>query len=129
MALISCSSAVLVSGQWEGIDGNRLRVLVVRDFTEYDQEKEEGKYAEGILLNTAKQRAVLMLIEYIKQKYPELRDSRPLEPVIIRCIDAPEILDSFCDETCCTMHAGFDIEPVLAELKNMQKPEPEAENE
>ncbi|MDR3238451.1 MAG: hypothetical protein LBT84_08100 [Spirochaetia bacterium] len=93
---------------WEGIAGDKLQVCVVNEYT--DDER---------LLLLLKQRAVIVIINYINTKYPPLRDSSAIEPVLIDCFEKPTVLLKDCGEADCIVLAVFDIKAALDILRAM----------
>ena len=78
-ALFSCGRKNLrPEDRWEGIENSTLRVYVSHAFVEYIKEENEEKVIHDTLMAEAKKRAVNVLVNHIRLKYPELRDTRPL---------------------------------------------------
>ena len=101
----ACAKNVVLSEEdWEGVYGGKLQVCVSYELTEPPR--------DAVLLE-AKQRAVVIIINYIKVKYPLLYDSSALEQVIIDCFEKPLILYNYCDEIKCVTLVSFDIKPAL----------------
>jgi len=104
---LACSKNVVLSeDDWEGVYGGRLQVCISYEFVESMPQR------DAVLLE-AKQRAVVIIINYIRNRYPLLSDSSVLEQVIIDCFEKPRILYDYCDEIKCMALVSFDIKPVL----------------
>ena len=108
--LACAKNAMFLENHWEGVHGNKLQVCISHEFAEPPRDA---------LLLEAKQRAVVIIINYIKITYPLLSDSSTLEQVIIDCFEKPFILYDYCDETKCVILVSFDIKPALDILNRM----------
>ena len=110
----ACSKNVMLSqDNWEGIYNGKLQVFISHEFT---------KPPHDTVLLEAKQRAVVIIINYIKIRYPLLSDSSVLEQVIIDCFEKPLVLYDYCDEIKCAVLVSFDIKPVL-EILDRTRPD------
>ena len=106
----ACAKNVMFSeDDWEGVHGGKLQVCISYEFAESLPKR------DAVLLE-AKQRAVVIIINYIRNNYPLLSDSSVLEQVIIDCFEKPLILYDYCDEIKCVALVSFDIKPVLEML-------------
>ena len=107
----SCAkNSMLSENNWEGVYGGKLQVCISHEFVEPPH--------DAVLLE-AKQRAVVIIINYIKIKYPLLSDSSALEQVIVDCFEKPLVLYDYCDEIKCVILVSFDIKPALDILGGM----------
>ena len=108
---LACAKSIVLSeDDWEGVYNGKLQVCISH---------ESAKPRSDTVLLEAKQRAVVIIINYIKAKYPLLYDSSALEQVIIDCFEKPLILYNYCDEIKCVALISFDIKPVLDILEGM----------
>ena len=104
---LACAKNVIFSeDNWEGVYRGKLQVCISHEFAESLPKR------DAVLLE-AKQRAVVIIINYIRINYPLLSDSSALEQVIIDCFEKPLILYDYCDEIKCAVLVSFDIKPVL----------------
>ena len=110
LGLACAKNAALSEDDWEGVHGGKLQVCISH---------ESAKPPQDAALLEAKQRAVVIIINYIKVKGPSIYDSSALEQVIIDCFEKPLILYNYCDEIKCVILVSFDIKPVLDILGGM----------
>jgi hypothetical protein len=115
---LSCGGKKLRQEErWEGLEGSRLRVLARHDFSGDAVEGDEEKLIHDTLLLEGKKRAINILVSHLRLKYPELRDSRPVERKIIECLEKGVIFHSDCGDTECVAIIDFDMEPVMKLLE------------
>lgn len=103
---------------WEGIQGGALQVLALYGFSEYAYEREDKNVITDNLVVDAKRRAVLVIINYIRTKYPLLYDSREVDSLLVECFEKPRIVFLDCTEMDCRALVSFDVSPALEILEN-----------
>ena len=110
LGLACAGNVVLPEDNWEGVCDGKLQVCISYELTEISRDA---------MLLEAKQRAVVIIINYIKAGYPLLSDSSALEQIIIDCFEKPLILYDYCDEVKCSVLVSFDIKPILEILNGI----------
>ena len=126
--LLSCASENLrKEDNWEGVQNGFLQVFIVYELSEYSQEREDKNAVINALTESAKRRAVLVIVNYVKVKYPLLRDSRELDRVLIECFEKPKVLYVSFGEIDCRALVSFNIAPALEILERSFPKQPAGE--
>lgn len=122
---LCCSSADHRKEElWEGVDGSRVQVLAVLNYSDY-----ETAFSKEQIVAAAKQRAIVFITNDITIRFPLLTASAKLDSILIECLEKPVVLLTDCGDMGCMGLVAFDIEPALAfimdEYRTNQPEQPE----
>ncbi len=131
LILFACSSGIKQSEKWEGLKKGKLRVYVRDGMEDIEETPDFEKKAKGKLLKTANDRAVHLLISYIRSNIKERNRYDSYNNEILTIIGKADIKFISCNDEYCEAVADYEtkvliekINPAAVKDKNPARKEP-----
>jgi hypothetical protein len=117
--LLACASLNPTNGQWEGISGDTLRIIISEFFPL--EENVTDEYISKILKQRLDQRASLIIASYISINLSRNKVSTEvdvtLNSLINKSISQGKLINFHCRENnYCTAYADYDISEIIKNL-------------
>ena len=118
LLIFSCSSSgIKESEKYEGMKKGILRVYVRNDYEETDDEKKDEKLLKELHLKSGKDRAIHLIISYIRANISDKSKYDMFDNRILRIVEKPKIIFNSCNDDFCDAYIDYDTKELLSSIK------------
>ena len=116
--IFSCSSSGIKElEKYEGMNKGILRVYVRNDYEETDDEKKDEKRLKKLHLKSGKDRAIHLIISYIRANISDESKYNMFDNHILRIVEKPKIIFNSCNDDFCDAYLDYNIKELLSSIK------------
>ncbi len=114
--LFSCSSGIKQSDRWEGLEKGKLRVYVRDGMEDIEEKPDFEKKAKGKLLKMANDRAVHLLISYIRSNIKERNRYDSFNNEILAIIGKADMKYLSCNDEYCEAITDYETKELIEKI-------------